>query len=514
MSLGNRVPSKFKIDVISRQDLEHANYTDINVLLNTHTEVPYFQNVFESSIDYVYSAVPNIYEAGDTSFLDAFVKSGSTIETEAFNIRHKMLSTGHLKIISMEPLMTGTTKIGIGASPILLKLNRRIFDVPDTIYPEIEPSLRFSIQKNPVTDGTGYIYELVLHDRMDNAYVDPEYFKEGMVWKKDGAAFSEGSGQWGTSSFGGTSMLVFESDLSSFSKQHEVTDDAYYYAARIRSINPKTGNPDNMIADQIIGFPEAQLIKQFKWEKQHTLFWGRSAGRRVIDTSTGKHRKIGSGAIEFLEDGNMLPYNRRRFSIGKLRDELTSIIHGKIRPENANFELWCGIGLFRLIDEALQTELNQYPFERKYEDYLKSGATFPGSKTSGKHMTSTMITGFDLKPYGSVTVKHLTTLDAVEGDQARRDPITGFPETSFWGFIPDLGFGTGNNMYMVKKKGAENYYYVSGGLTPLGYRNATSGTMAFGNSGKRTYSVHMGDICGVTMKDTKRTAFLLPSEKF
>lgn len=35
-------------------------------------------------------------------------------------------------------------------------------------------------------------------------------------------------------------------------------------------------------------------------------------------------------------------------------------------------------------------------------------------------MTSTMITGFDLKPYGSVTVKHLTTLDAVEGDQAKK----------------------------------------------------------------------------------------------
>ncbi|HPC34900.1 MAG TPA: hypothetical protein PLP73_04470, partial [Candidatus Absconditabacterales bacterium] len=135
MSLGNRVPSKFVVDVISRQDLEHANYTDMNVLLNMHPEVPYFQNIFENSIDYVYSAVPNIYDAGDTSFLDSFVQKGAVIETDTTSIRHKMLSTGHMKIISMEPLMNGTDKIGIGGSPILLKLNRRIFDVPDTIYP-------------------------------------------------------------------------------------------------------------------------------------------------------------------------------------------------------------------------------------------------------------------------------------------------------------------------------------------------------------------------------------------
>lgn len=515
MSLGNRVPSKFVVDVISRQDLEHANYTDMNVLLNMHPEVPYFQNIFENSIDYVYSAVPNIYDAGDTSFLDSFVQKGAVIETDTTSIRHKMLSTGHMKILSMEPLMNGTDKIGIGGSPILLKLNRRIFDVPDTIYPEQEPSLRFTIQKNPVADGTGFIYELVLHDRLDTSYVDPEYFKEGMVWKKDGASFSEGSGQWGTSSFGGVSLLVFESDLTSFSKQHEVTDDALHYIARVRSYNENTKKLDGAMPDQIIGFPEAQLIKQFKWEKQHTLFWGRSTGRRIIDTSTGKYRKIGSGAVEFFEDGNMVPYNRRKFSIVKLKNELTSLIHGKVTPEKANYELWVGIGLFRLIDDALQTELNQYPFERKYEDYVRSASSFPGSKTPGKHITEPMITGFDLKPYGSVTIKHLPILDSIEGDQARRDPMTGLPETSFWGFIPDLGFGTGNNMHMVRKKGAENYFYTGGAITPNGYRNGgSSSPMSYGNNAVRSYSVHMGDICGMTMKDTKRTAFFLPREKF
>lgn len=511
--LGNLGVSKFQIDTISRADLEHANYTDENVLINTHPETPYFDKIFQGTLDYVASHTENIYSK-DTSFLQSFAKSGAVETVESNTVRWKMRGTGQLKIMSMESLMIGNPTPGLGHSSIKLKLNKRIFDVPDTIYPEHEPSLRFSVQENPVADGSGYIYTLQLHDKRATAYVPQEFLKPGIIWKKDGASFSEGSGQWGTTSFRGTSILVYESSLTNFSVQHEVTDAALQYSVRLKAMG-KDGKPNDTIPDQIIGLPEATMIQDFKYNIQHTLFWGRSAGKTVLDTSTGSHRVIGEGVIEFYEDGNVTPYNRHRFTMGMFRDTFRKFFYAKVIPERANIKIRAGLGLMGLIDEALTAEFNNLPVKREYNDYVKSGTTYPGSKTPGKYLTTPTFLGFDLKPYGSITVEHLPVLDDFEMNGGRRDKKTGMPETSFWGFIEDLGIGSGNNMTLLKRKNAENYFYVCGAVGPLGYHNGGgSGSKMYGANAKRTYSVHMGDAAGVAFKDTKRTMFIHPSDRF
>jgi len=81
--------------------------------------------------------------------------------------------------------------------------------------------------------------------------------------------------------------------------------------------------------------------------------WGRSAGKNIIDPSTGLHRRIGEGIVEFFEDGNIRPYNRNNFSIDFLRGIFNRFFYGKVTPGKANIEVWCGLGLMELVSNAL-----------------------------------------------------------------------------------------------------------------------------------------------------------------
>lgn len=514
MSLGNLVPSKFKIDVISRKDLVLANYTDENVLIQTNPEVPYWHMVKDEVLDYVASASPNIYST-DGGLYKAFNNSNSTREVPLDTIRWKMKGTGKMKIVSMENLMVGNPTPGIGNSIVLLKLSKNIYQSSDTIYPEHEPSLRFSVQGNPVRDGSGWIHKLILHDRYSNSYVDPIYLNPGIIWCSDGGSVSEASGEYGSTWTQGTSILVYESTLTSFAQMHEVSDKGFLYSVRLQAKDAK-GNIMKNHAELTIGMPEAEFLAQARYKRQHKLFWGRSAGRNVPDVSTNLYRRIGEGMIEFFEDGNTRPYHRSKFSTGFLKDIFRRFFYGKVKPNNAGIVVQAGLGLMGLVDDALTREYNTLPVERRYDDYISNGASYPGSSTKGKHLSAPTFLGFDLKPYGTVQFVHLPLLDDIESYGGRVDKKTGMPETSFWGLVSDLGIGTGNNVELLRQSNSEFYNYVCGMLSPVGFINRAGGkaTGYMSAHSKRSYSVHMGVTEGVRVKDTKRTMFLYPAERF
>lgn len=514
MSLGNLVPSKFQINVISKKDMEIANYTDENALITVNPEIPYFHTIMDQSLDYIASASPSIY-ASDGGLYKAFNNSNSVREVPTDVVRWKMKGTGKTKVISLENLMTGNPTPGINHSIVHLKLNKNIYQSSDTIYPEHEPSLRFSVQGNPVADGTGWIYSLVLHDRYDNSYVDPAYLASNVIWCSDGGSVSEGSGEYGSTWTQGTSILVYESSLTSFAQQHEVTDKAYLYTIRLKAKNSK-GQDMKGHPDLIMGVPEAEFLAQARYKREHKLFWGRSAGKSIADVSTGLYRRIGEGMIEFYEDGNTRPYHRNKFSTSFLKDIFRRFFYGKVKPGNANIKVQAGLGLMGLVDDALNKEYATIPVERRWADHVKPGSSYNGSATKGLHLSAPTFLGFDLKPYGTIEFVHLPLLDDIEMNGGRVDKKTGKPETSFWGLVSDLGIGTGNNVELLRQSNSEFYNYVCGMLSPVGFINRRKGSnTGFSSShSKRSYSVHMGVTEGVRVKDTKRTMFIYPAERF
>lgn len=515
MSLGNLGrPSDFLVSKISRKHLVHGNYTDENALIVSNPDVPYWDMAKDKVLDYIASASPNIY-AQEGGLYKYFAKGGIEY-VDSSTHRHRLRGTGKVMCIAVENIMKGVKYPGVNHSEVMIKLDQALYQSSDTIYPEHDPSLRFSVQGNPIPDSTGHIYRLVLHSRSSNAYVDPEILEQGVIWRKGGATFSEASGEYGSSyTPGGTSIYTYESNLGSYSKQHEVTDQAYLYALKLKALN-KDGKVMSNFPDKILPMPEGEFFAQVRTERENDLFWGRAAGKNVIDVSTGLHRKIGEGIVEFFRDGNIRPYNRSRFSVGFLKSIFNKFFYGKVTPGRANITVWAGLGLMELVDEALTKEYARLPIERAYKDYVKPGATYTGSNTQGKILSDITFLGFDLKPYGRIEFKHLPMLEDTESFGGRVDKRTGKPEMSYWGFVNDLGIGTGQNIKILRRKESEQYTYVCGALSPVGYINRKSGKATGYHSADavRRYTVHYAIQEGVTCKDTKRTMFLYPADRF
>lgn len=511
MSLGNLVPSKFNIDVISKNDLVLANYTNENVLIQTNPEVPYWDYLKDDVIDYVAQASENIYYA-DGGLYKALAKNNAIREVMSDAVRWHLKGTGTQKVISLENMMSGNPTPGINNSIVLIKLNKNIFQSSDTLYPEHEPSLRFSVQGNPVHDGTGWVYSLKLHDRRYNSYVPTQYLAPHIIWKADGGSVSEGSYEWGSSYKSGTSLLTYESTLTSFAMQHETTDKGWLESVRLRFMKDRN-TQDMKYPELTLPFSEVEWLAQARYMREHKLFWGRSAGRNIEDPSTGLYRRIGEGAIEFYEDGNLRGYHRNKFSTDFLKDIFRKFFYGRVKPGNANIIIQSGLGLMGLVDKALTDSVDRINIERRYDDYIKGGATYPGSMTPGKHITAPTFLGFDLKPYGTVKFVHLPLLDDFESHGGRVDRKTGMPETSFWGFVNDIGLGSGNNMELLRLKNSEIYAHVCGVLSPVGFINQRNTGYQASHQG-RFYTTHVGVTEGVRVKDTKKTMWLHPAERF
>lgn len=511
LGISNLNKSNFLIDVIDRSAISAENRQDENMLISMNPNIPYWEMSKDQVLDYVASATNSLY-ANSGSLLQSFAKNNAVRMVKASTFRWQMKGTGKSKTYSLENMMKGNTTPGLGNQEIIIKVNKASWQSSDTVYIDSEPSLRFSVQGPGIPDGTGTIYRLLLHTKSQRGYIDPVYLEPNITWCKSGASVSEGSGEYGSTYMGGTSLLTYETELGNYAKQFEVTDEGYLYALRLREMKPD-GSPMAGRPEVYAGLNELEFLVQARWERENQLFWGRSAGKNIIDPSTGLHRRIGDGAIVYYEDGNLMPYHRNKLNVDFFRDMFARFFYNRVAPGKANIEIKAGIGFIMLLDEALTKEFSRSPIEMKYEDYVKPGATFPGSSLSGKHLTRPMLTGFDLAPYGTVKVTHLQVLDDQEQNGGKVDPKTGFPETSFWGFIDDVGIGTGNNVELLRREKSEFYNYVCGMLTPVGFSDQRNGvnTKYSPAHARRSYSIHHGVSEGIRFNDTKRSAFIFPS---
>lgn len=504
-------PTKWQIHEDATKELKWGNYISENVLLVNHPNSKKAAVLTDKIMEYAATARPAL-SGKKATLWDSLIGQGRERMVDADEVEWSLKGSGKVETLAKENLMPGVKYPGHDFQEFQIKLDNETFVPGDILAPEIAMDQQFIVQYLPVKDGFDFIYAGQVVTDNPRAYFDPELLQEGLKWIKIGSAYGEASAQYGSFAYeGNTSHIRFKTHLTDWGKSVEVTNKAHDLNLRMVPCNDK-GQEIRQIPSQIISWVEAEFLVQSKWEKELMCWYGRSAGKNIRDTSTGYHRRIGAGVLEFMEDANIITYPLGNFSIDALRDFLQEVGWDTISPANSNIVIKTGrMGMTQAHDSIreLYTMLNiQVPFDK----FVKAGSSYPGSNSPGYKVLTPSFLEVDLHPYGSLKFEHLPLLDNRELNGGIVHPDTKLPITSYYYFIMDYGLGSHGNVELLRKTDSEVFTYLCGTWSPAGPINGKTGRSGFTSSHeRRSYQLFAADTFGVRIKDVNLCAMMLPS---
>lgn len=508
--------SKFLIyEESTKKDKYWANYADENVLLVTHPRVKPYVDLTDPVMQYVATSAPSLSDKR-TPLTDFLQGSGRTRVIDADWVKWKLKGTGEVKARQMENLQPGVKTPGIQRTEFSIKLDVSWFVEGDILAPDVAKEIQVVVEGDPVDDGTGFIYPVKLVNRDQRAYFPPELLSGNINFIKMTSAYGEGSSGYGSTYFGGTSFLEFQSDLTDYGKQVEVSNKGHNLNLRAVAADEQ-GRPLKEYPDQIISYIEAEFLAQSKWEKELQLYYGRSSDKSLIDSTSGHERRIGPGLLEFLEDGNVIPYPTNGGSLDMFEDYLQSIWFDRVPPQQRNIVAYTGQGGLKLWRDWLAEKYAMNPTMRPHDQFTKKGKSYDPSNYDGFKINTNQPTEAAFFPFGSFRVEHWPHLDNMYLNSGNLHPDTGLPMSSYEFIILDYGLGNGggSNIEMLKRKDSEVFTYQCGTWSPAGPINNKTGRNGFVSTGpNRSYVLYHTDTLGIRVKDVTLTAHFVPAAQY
>lgn len=505
--------SKFKIyEESTKLDKYWANYADENVLLRTHSKVQPYVDLTDPVMNYISTSAPSLTDKR-TPLTDYLKGSGRVRTIDAEWVKWRLKGTGEVKAVQMENLYPGVAEPGIQNTEFAIKLDVEWYVDGDILMPDIAKEIQVVVKGLPVADGTGFIYTVQLVDRDGRSFFPPELLEPGLNWMKLDASFSEASRGYGSTQFMGTSYIEFMSELHDYGKSVEVTNKAHDLNLKMTFCDDK-GQEIKDYPAQIISYIEAEFLAQAKWEKELRLYYGRSSGKQIIDPTVGYHRRIGPGLLEFLEDGNIIPYPVNGGSLDMFEDFLQSIWFDRVDPSKRNIVAYTGQGGLKLWRDWLAEKYAIQPTFKPHSEFTRSASSYDSANYSGYKINTAQPTEAAFFPFGSFKVEHWPILDNMYLNGAITHPDTGLPLSSYEFIILDYGLGTGgnSNIEMLKKADSEVFAYHCGTWSPAGPINGRSNRAGFVVTHPgRSYQLYHADTFGIRVKDVSLTAHFIPA---
>ena len=518
--------SKFRVYRESSSPQKYwANYTDENVLLVTNEKIKSITDLTGPMLDWLASAAPSIAPKR-TPIQDWMSNSNRVRMVDTDKVKWRLRGTGEIKAMQRENVMAGVSHPGINNTEFQIKLDHEWYVGGDILAPEVDKTCSVIIQGLPEADGTGFIYTVQLSDYDPTSFFPPELLAAGLKWCKIGATYSEASRGYGSTYFGGMSWIEFQSDLSDYGKQLEVTNKAHQLNLRLQAtvdgkdvdsffVHTEMGGYEEFKGAQIINYLELQFIAQAKWEKELQLYYGRSAGRSVIDPTVGYHRRQGAGLLEFLEDGNIIEYPVDGFTLKMFTEFLQAVWFDRVQPAQRSVTVGTGQAGLQLINEAINAEFAGSSIEADFNTFVgKGGATY-GDGYQGLVYKTAYFTEIQLFPFGRIRFEHWPILDSRYLNGAVLHPETGIPMSSYEMIVMDYGLGNGaegSNVEILKRRDSEVFTYECGTWSPAGPINGRTGYKGFTSTGpQRSYILYHTDSLGIRVKDVSLTAWFRPS---
>lgn len=508
--------SKFRIyEESTKKDKYWANLGTENILLLTHPFAKPWVDLTEPVMQYVSTASPSLTDKR-TPLQDFLQGSGRTKTIDSDWVRWRLRGTGEVQAVQLENVHPGVECPGIQGTEFNIKLDVEWFVDGDILAPDVAKECQVVVQGLPVADGTGFLYPVQVVDSDPNGYFPPELLEPSLKWIKIGSAYAEASRGYGSTQFKGMSYIEFQSDLTDWGKSVEVTNKAHNLNLRLQAVDVK-GLPMDQYPDQVISYIEAEFLAQSKWERELMLYYGRSAGKNIIDNTSGFHRRIGPGLLEFLEDGNVIPYPIKGGSLEMFIDYLQSIWFDRVPPERRNITVYTGQGGLTLWNDWITEKYAESAIKSSFDTFVGPGKSYQPSNYKGLKFPTAYFTEFTLFPFGSVKVEHWPILDSTWLNGSVTHPDTGLPLSSYEFIVLDYGMGNGggSNIELLKRKDAEVYTFECGTHSPAGPLNGRTGRAGFTCSGpQRSYILYAADTFGLRVKDVTLTAWFKPAVQY
>jgi hypothetical protein len=508
--------SKFLIYEDSVKDSKYwANFADENVLLVTHPHSYPWVDLTDPVMKYVSSASPSLIDKR-TPLQDFLQGSGRVRSIDSDYVRWKLRGTGEVQAVALENMNSGITFPGQFGAEFNIKLDVEWYAEGDLLATDVAKECQVRVQGLPIADGTGFIYPVVVVDRIESSFFPPELLEDGLKWIKVGAAFGEASRAYGSTQFTGMSYIEFESTLTDWGKQVEVTNKAHQLNLRV-SMRDGKGMPMQDYPDQIISYIEAEFLAQAKWEKELMLYYGRSSNNQIVDGSVGYEVRLGPGLLEFLEDGNVIPYPVLGGSLDMFVDFLQNIWFDRVSPEARNITIYTGQGGLTLWNDWVTEKYSESAIRTNFGDMTRDGKSYDSKNYRGAKFPTTYFTEYTIFPFGSIKVEHWPILDSTWLNGSLTHPETNLPLSSYEFIVLDygLGMGGGSNIELLKRNDSEIYTYECGTWSPAGPINTKTGRGGFSTSGpQRSYILYAADTFGLRVRDVTLTAWFKPSVSY
>lgn len=507
--------SEFKVyEESTKKDKYWANLADENILLLTHPQSRAWVDLTDPVMNYVSSATPGLVSKR-TALTDFLQGEGKTVVVDSDWVRWKLRGTGEVQAVSLENMHPGVAYPGAGGQELQLKLDVEWFVDGDILAPDVAKDCQLIVKGLPVADGIGFVYNCQVVDRDVTAGFDGDLLEPKLKWIKIGSAYGEASRGYGSTQFGGMSYIEFQTELTDWGKSVEVTNKAHELNLRVKAYGDKGNYLGAQYPDQVISMIEAEFLVQYKWEKELMLYYGRSANKQLIDPTSGHYRRIGPGLLEFMEDGNIIPYHVNNFSIDMFESELQSVWFDRVPPERRNVVAFTGQGGLTLWRDAITEKYAVSGVRADFDRFASSGKSFDPKNYQGYNFPSGHFTGYNSFPFGSIRVEHWPILDSTWLNGSVTHPDTGLPLSSYEFIVLDvgLGMGGGSNIQLLKRSNHEVWGYDCGTWSPRGPINKTNTSFKCGGP-QRSYQLYAADTFGIRMKDITLSAYFVPAVQY
>jgi hypothetical protein len=381
-------------------------------------------------------------------------------------VRWRIYSKPDRRAISMGNPNTLAECYGAGGFSFKIRLDVDWYGPSDLLAPIRNKRCIVLVESESKNVGGAYEYDVIMLTRPENAEVFPsEYFKDGDYWIKMGAVASDlGSNEYSSIQFGWDwAYIEFEVPMHTMQYKISVEEEAHEKWGNIELARCLPDGEPMPGTGKLSNFLEMEAMAQIEKEKEMYLIYGQMTDH-LVDETTGRRKTTAPGLMQFLEEGNTIPYHPSANGLDRMMNEIDGIWYDRIPIAQRRLLLYTGQGGYKLFNEWVRQKFNTEPVTIPYDFVLGSSTSADTGKTAYQY-NPPQFTSYKLD-FGEVTIAMWPLLDDTRLNGVLM-PHTQYPVSSYEFIAFDIGFGE-PNVQLLRRSSKDFMSFIPGMWSPFG----------------------------------------------